>query len=71
MRINYNCPDELLAKVDARAKELNMNRSAFMNFALSRQLESDEFSKNIPLMMSTFNRMIDESEKIRKESKKK
>ena len=66
MRINYLCPDELLKKIDARAKELSMSRSAFMNMCLARQLEQEEFMKTIPSMLDTFNRAIDESKRVHK-----
>lgn len=64
MRINYNCPDELLKKIDTRARELSMTRSAYMNMAIARQLESEEFIKNVPSMLDTFNRAIEESKRV-------
>ena len=70
MRINYNCPDELLAKIDNRAKELSMNRSAYMNMAIARQIESEEALKNLPYMLETINRALDESRKITEAKKK-
>ena len=66
MRLNYNCPDELVAKIDARAKELAMNRSAYMNMALARQLESEELMKNLPRLISTFDNAIEESKRVNK-----
>lgn len=66
MRLNYNCPDELVARIDARAKELSMNRSAYMNMALARQLESEELMKNLPRLISTFDNAIEESKRVNK-----
>lgn len=66
MRLNYNCPDELVAKIDARAKELAMNRSSYMNMALARQLESEELMKNLPRLISTFDNAIEESKRVNK-----
>ena len=66
MRINYVCPDELLKKIDARAKELSMTRSSYMNMAIARQLEQEEFMKNIPSILNTFNSAIEESKRINK-----
>jgi len=66
MRINYNCPDDLLIKLDARAKELSMTRSAYMNYAISRQLETDAIMQQFPNMVETFNRAIEESKRVNK-----
>lgn len=66
MRINFNCPDELLNRIDFRAKELNMNRSAFMSMCITRQLESEEMMKNLPFMLETFNKVIEESKRQNK-----
>lgn len=66
MRINYNCPDELLAKIDTRAKELSMNRSAYMNMAIARQLESEELMKNLPRLIATVDSAVEESKRVNK-----
>lgn len=66
MRVNYICPDDLLAKIDERAKQLSMTRTAYINMAVSRQLENEEMIKNLPAMLDTFNRAIEESQRINK-----
>lgn len=66
IRVNLYFPVALLEKVDKRAKELNMTRSAFMTMSVSRQLENDELIKNIPQMLETFNSAIAESKRVNK-----
>ena len=66
MRVNYICPDDLLAKVDERAKQLSMTRTAYINMAVSRQLEYEDMIKNLPAMIDTFNNAIAESKRIHK-----
>lgn len=64
MRVNYVCPDELLQKVDAKCKELSITRTAYINMAVTQKLQQDEMLKNMPALIETFNRAIEESKRV-------
>lgn len=66
VRINIMFPRDLLAKVDERANALNISRSAFVMTALSDKLKADEMLLNLPQMLDTFNKAIEESKRINK-----
>ena len=68
-RINFVCPDDLLAKIDARAKALSVSRSAYMNMAVARQIETEEMTKSIPQMLEIMDKAIAES-KAQRSAKK-
>lgn len=61
MRVNLLMPDELVAKLDERAKSLNISRSAYINICVSRQLDVDEMSRNVPALIEALNKAVDES----------
>lgn len=65
-RVNMYIPNAILSKVDARCDELCLSRSAYVVMALNRQLEADEMGKNLPELLSVFNRAIEESKRINK-----
>lgn len=52
MRVNINIPDELLSKIDDKAKSLYVNRTAWIVTALAQKLQSDEALENLPEMLS-------------------
>ena len=52
MRINMNMPEELVKKVDERAKELYLSRSAFITRAVSEKLQADDVVKIMPDVLS-------------------
>lgn len=64
-RLNMNVPDELLKKVDSRAKAMNVNRSAYINMALTRQVETEEMTSNFPMLLDIMNKAVDESKASR------
>ncbi len=67
MRINFNINDELLAKVDAKAKELSVNRTAYISMAVSQKLQSDDMVKALPELYTAMKSL---GEKLKNEEKK-
>ena len=65
-RVNMYLPNDILARVDARCDELCLSRSAYVVMALNRQMEADDMSKNLPELLSVFNRAIEESKRVNK-----
>ena len=65
MRLNMNVPDDLLAKIDDRARTLGVNRSAYMCMCIARQIETEEMAISLPQMIEAMNRAIDESKAVR------
>lgn len=61
MRVNLLMPDDLVAKLDERARYLNISRSAYINMSVSRQLDVDQMSKNLPSLIEALNKAVDES----------
>lgn len=57
MRINMNMPEELVKKVDERAKELYLSRSAFITMAVSEKLQADDVVKIMPDVLSAINNL--------------
>lgn len=55
MRLNLNIADELVEKIDERCKQLYINRSAYINMAIARQIEMDIIMLNMPEMISVLN----------------
>jgi len=51
MRVNLNIPDELLKTLDKKAKELNINRSAFVVMSLSQHFQQDDAMDSINKML--------------------
>ena len=40
IRVNITLPEDVLAKIDARAEHTGMNRSGFLVYAAKREMES-------------------------------
>lgn len=51
MRVNLNIPDELVAQIDARAKSLFVNRTAWIVMTLSQKLREDGLIEKMPDMV--------------------
>jgi len=51
MKINYSIPDEVLEKVDIRAKQLGISRSAFITMTMSQALMQTDFMSQLPKML--------------------
>lgn len=70
IRVNLNIADDLLKKIDARAKSLCINRSAYINLALARQVEVDNMTSSMPDMLEIMNKVIDMKMTLDGEQKK-
>lgn len=56
MRVNMNIPDELVSQIDAKAKSLFVNRTAWIIMTLSQKLQQDCMVDKMPDMLEVFNR---------------
>lgn len=50
MRVQMIIPDDLLKKVDQRAKALNLTRTAYVVMSLSMKIQQDELTEVLPQM---------------------
>lgn len=50
-RINVTFSPEVLDKVDKRANEYGLSRSAFIAYCVNRQLETEEMVSHLPMML--------------------
>lgn len=57
MRVNLNIPDELVAQIDARAKSLFVNRTAWIVMTLSQKLREDGLIEKMPDMVDIMRKM--------------
>ena len=55
MRVSINVPDELLEKIDKRAKKLYISRSAYISTALAQKLQADDMFDVMPQILSKMN----------------
>ena len=51
-RVTLTFPPELIEKIDARAKELGLNRSGFIAYCVSKQFEFEKMMDSLPAMMA-------------------
>lgn len=51
MRINLNIPDELVKIIDKKAKDLNINRTAFVVMSLSQYFQQGDAMDSIYKML--------------------
>lgn len=59
MRININMPDDLVKKVDERAKQMFVSRSAYISMAMSQKVQSDDLLDVLPEMRSKLNQLAE------------
>ena len=57
MKVTINVPDDLLCKVDGRAKEMYLSRSAFITMALNEKLHADAYMDMMPELMAFMHQM--------------
>lgn len=55
MRVSINISDELLEKIDERAKKLYISRSAYISTALSQKLQADDMFDAMPQLLAKIN----------------
>lgn len=73
MQFNVNLDKELVQKIDKRASELYISRSAYISMCLAKSLLQDEIMSKMPQMMSDFQQLaafsalVEETEKEKKE----
>lgn len=59
MKINYSIPEDVLEKVDIRAKELGISRSAFITMTLSQALMQNDFINQLPKMLAMVDKTME------------
>ncbi len=59
MRININMPDDLVKKVDERAKQMFVSRSAYISMAMSQKVQSDDLLDVLPEMRAKLNQLAE------------
>lgn len=58
MRVNINMSEDLVKKIDEKAKALYLSRSAYISMAVSQKLQADELMKNLPILMQQQQELI-------------
>lgn len=56
MRVNMVIPDDLLEKIDAKAKSLYVSRTAFVITTLAQKLKEDSVLEKMPDMVDIMKR---------------
>lgn len=70
MRISVNLDENLVEEIDKKAKKLHVSRSAYIALSVSRQMQIDDMTDNLPNIVELFNRIEDlELKKIVNEQK--
>lgn len=59
MRININMSDDLVKKVDERAKQMFVSRSAYISMAMSQKVQSDDLMDVLPEMRAKLNQLAE------------
>lgn len=60
MRVNVNLSEELVKKIDKKAKGMYISRSAYIATALSQKLQADEVTEHMPDMIDTLKKALKE-----------
>lgn len=64
MRINVNLSEDLIKKIDEKAKSLYLSRSAYISMCLGEKLQFDEVIESMPKLISLLETLPEtESEK--------
>lgn len=53
MKININVSDDLLKRIDDKAKSLNITRTAYICMSVSNQLNQDSMIDMLPKILDT------------------
>ena len=59
MRLNINLSDELVPELDKRAKRFHVSRSSYISICVSRQMQMDEMTENMPTFFEIANKFKD------------
>ena len=59
MRVNLQMPDDLVARIDAKAKELYISRTAYMIIACTQKLDSEDMLKRLPELKDSIQSLAD------------
>lgn len=70
MRVNINMDEELVKKVDEVAEKMFVSRSAYISFAVSQKLKSDEAMDNLPNFIQVIKEAIQLDKSKNNDSKK-
>lgn len=69
VRLNLNLSDDLAKSLEERCNELSITKTAYINMAIAKQLESEKLVKNVPELMTIMQKAIEESQAQRKGKK--
>lgn len=70
-RLNVTFSPDVLLKVDKRASELGLSRSAFIAYCVNKQIEMEEMIAKLPMMLDVMKEQNKlEALKSRNQSKK-
>ena len=70
MRVNINMDEELVKKVDEVAEKMFVSWSAYISFAVSQKLKSDEAMDNLPNFIQVIKEAIQLDKSKNNDSKK-
>ena len=59
MKINITLDKELIEKIDAEASKKYVSRSAYIAFAVSQKIQSDNMLDNMPELMQTIRSAVE------------
>ena len=57
MKLNISMPDEIIEKVDRKAKQLGLSRSAFLTLAASEKIMQSEVIEYMPQMLEAMKKV--------------
>lgn len=70
-KITLSLSDEVAAQMEAMAKSLGLNRSAYVSMCVKRQMEEDTLMKQLPQLTLVMEQAINEVRSKRSEEEKK
>lgn len=56
MRVSVNLDENLVTEIDKRAKQFHVSRSSYIALCVSRQMQMDEMTENLPTVVDLFSR---------------
>ena len=59
VQMNVSVPINVFKRVCEECNALGISRSAYVTMTLNQKWQQDEFTKHLPDVMRTFNRMMD------------
>lgn len=56
MRVSVNLDENLVTEIDKRSKQFHVSRSSYIALCVSRQMQMDEMTENLPTVVDLFSR---------------